>query len=62
MALSYEPDGDLRVRLLWLGLPERIPISPQMPEADEVKPLEEAVSELVRVRNHGQLEPYSPPQ
>jgi len=60
--ISYQPDGDLKVRLLWLGLPERIPISPQMGAVNGRKPLEEAVTELVRVRWHGQLVPYPSPQ
>jgi len=58
---SYEPDGDLRVALLWLGLPERIPISPQAGAVGGLKPLEEAVRELLRVLEHGQLAAYPPP-
>ncbi len=60
--ISYVPSGDLKVRLLWLGLPERIPISPQAGVIDGRKPLEESVHTLVRVLKHGQLEPYPPPQ
>ncbi len=60
--LSYEPDGDLKVRLLWLGLPERVPISPREGVVDGRKPLEEAVFGLLRVLKGGQLEPYPPPK
>jgi hypothetical protein len=58
--LSYE-DGDLKVRLLWLGLPERIPISPRIGVLDGRKPLEEAVIELLRFKG-GRLAPYPPPE
>jgi hypothetical protein len=60
--LSYEPDGDLKVRLLWLGLPERIPISPRLGVVDGRKPLEEAVAELLRFIGDGRLAPYPPPK
>jgi hypothetical protein len=60
--LSYEPDGDLKVRLLWLGLPERVPISPRIGVVDGRKPLEEAVAELVRFTEDGRLAPYPPPK
>lgn len=59
--LSYEPDGDLKVRLLWLGLPERVPISPRVGVIDGRKPLEEAVAELLRF-HQGRLSPYPPPK
>jgi hypothetical protein len=59
--LSYEADGDLKVRLLWLGLPERVPISPRAGVIDGRKPLEEAVAELLRFKR-GRLAPYPPPQ
>jgi hypothetical protein len=58
--LSYE-DGDLKVRLLWLGLPERVPISPRVGVVDGRKPLEEAVLELLRFKG-GRLAPYPPPK
>ncbi len=60
--LSYEPDGDLKVRLLWLALPERVPISPRIGVVDGRRPLEEAVAELLRVIKGGQLAPYPPPR
>ena len=60
--LSYEPDGDLKVRLLWLGLPEQVPISPRVGVVDGRKPLEEAVSELLRFHGDGWLAPYPPPK
>ncbi len=60
--LSYEPDGDLEVRLLWLGLPERVPISPREEVVDGRKPLEEAVFELLRFLKDDRLEPYPPPR
>jgi hypothetical protein len=60
--LSYEPDGDLKVRLLWLGLPERVPISPRIGVVDGRKPLEEAVAELLRFIKGGRLAPYPPPK
>ncbi len=60
--LSYEPDGDLKVRLLWLGLPERVPISPRVGVVDGPKPLEEAVTELLRFIEGGRLAPYPPPK
>lgn len=59
--LSYEPDGDLKVRLLWIGLPEQIPISPRVGVIDGRKPLEEAVAELLRF-HRGRLAPYPPPK
>jgi hypothetical protein len=60
--LTYEPDGDLKARLLWLELPERVPISPAVGIVDGRKPLEEAVAELLRVLKDGQLAPYPPPR
>ena len=60
-ALSYEPGGDLKVRLLWLGLPERVPISPRVGVIDGRKPLEETVMEQLRVLKGGRLAPYPPP-
>ena len=60
--LSYEPGGDLEVRLLWLGLPEQIPISRRVGIIDGRKPLEEAVEELLRVTKGGRLAPYPPPE
>jgi len=61
-ALSYEPDGDLQVRLLWLGLPERIPIARGAGVVGGLKPLDEAVTELLRVLKDGRLAPYPPPE
>lgn len=61
-ALSYEKDGDLKVRLLWLGLPERVPISPGVGVVGGLKPLEEAVLELLRVLKGGRLAAYPPPR
>ena len=60
-AVSYEPNGDLKVRLLWLGLPERVPISPRVGVFDGRKPLEETVMEQLRVLKGGRLAPYPPP-
>jgi hypothetical protein len=60
--LSYEPGGDLKVGLLWLGLPERVPISPRVGVVDGRKPLEEAVFELLRFLKSGRLAPYPPPR
>jgi hypothetical protein len=59
--LSYEPDGDLKVRLLWLDIPERVPISPKVAPVGELEPLEEAVAELLRAMEDGRLAPYQPP-
>ncbi len=59
--LSYEPDGDLKVRLLWLALPEQVPISPRVGVLEGRKPFEEAVAELLRF-HRGRLTPYPPPQ
>lgn len=59
--LSYERDRDLKVRLLWLGLPERVPISPRVGIVDGRKPLEEAVMQLLRI-HRGRLAPYPPPK
>ena len=61
-SFSYELDGDLKVRLLWLGLPERVPISPRIGVVDGRKPLEEAVAELLRFLKDGRLAPYPPPK
>jgi hypothetical protein len=60
-ALSYEPDGDLEVRLLWLGLPEKIPISRRIGVIEGRRPIEEAVAELLRFHG-GRLAPYPPPE
>ncbi len=60
--LSYETDGDLEVRLLWLGLPERVPVSRSAGIVDGRKPLEEAVAELLRVQGDGRLAAYPPPE
>ncbi len=60
--LSYEPDGDLKVRVLWLCVPELIPISPRVGVVDGRRPLEEAVTELVRVTERGRLSPYPAPE
>ena len=57
--LSYE-DGDLKVRLLWLGLPEHIPISPRVGVIDGRRPLGEAVTELLLFKSD-RLSPYPPP-
>jgi hypothetical protein len=57
--LSYEA-GDLKVELLWLGLPEIVPISPRVRAIDDRKPLEEAVFELLVVKS-GRLSAYAPP-
>jgi len=59
--LSYEPDGDLKARLLWLGLPERVPISPLVGVVEGRKPLEEAVQTLLLFRK-GRLTPYPSPR
>ncbi len=58
--LSYK-DENLKVRLLWLGLPERVPISPSAGVIEGRKPFEEAVMQLLRFRK-GRLAPYPPPQ
>jgi hypothetical protein len=60
--ISYEPDGDLKVRLLWLGLPEQVPISPLVGVVDGRKPLEEAVAELLRFHGDGRLARYPSPK
>ena len=60
--LSYEPDGDLKVKLLWLGLPEQVPISPRVGVIDGRKPFEEAVTELLRFHGDGRLAPYPAPK
>lgn len=59
--LSYKPDGDLEVRLLWIGLPEQVPVSPRIGVIDGRKPLEEAVAELLHFHG-GRLAPYHPPK
>lgn len=59
---SYEPDGDLKVMLLWLDLPEQIPISPRVGVVDGHRPLDEAVAELLRFHGDGRLAPYPPPK
>ncbi len=58
--LSFERRG-LRNRLLWLGLPEKVPISPRVGIIDGRVPLEEAVTEVLRVRPDGGIEQYPPP-
>jgi len=60
--LSYEPDGDLKVRLLWLRLPEQVPISSRVGIVDGRKPFEEAVAELLRFLKDGRLAPHPPPK
>jgi hypothetical protein len=61
LSLSYEQNGDLKVRLLMMALPEPIPVSPQAGIIDGRKPFEEAVQELLRVSESGRLAPYPPP-
>ena len=60
--LSYEPDGDLKVRLLVIAIPEKIPVSPQAGIISGRKPFAEAVQELVRLSSSGRLEPYPAPR
>jgi hypothetical protein len=60
-ALSYQPDGDLEARLLWLGLPERVPISSRVGVFGHLRPIEEAVAELLRPLEDGRIAPYPPP-
>jgi hypothetical protein len=61
LELSIEPSGDLRARLLWLALPEKVPVAARVGVVDGRKPLPEAVTELLRVRAGERLEPYAPP-
>lgn len=58
--LSYE-EGDVKNRLLWLGLPEKVPVAARIGIIDGRQPLEEAVTELLRVRKDGGIEQYPPP-
>jgi hypothetical protein len=60
--LSYEPDGDLKVMLLWLGLPEHVPVSPRAGIIEGRTPLKEAVTELLRFHGDGRLTPYPSPE
>jgi hypothetical protein len=60
--LSYEPDGDLKVMLLWLGLPEQVPVSPRAGIIEGRTPLEEAVAELLGFHGDGRFMPYPPPR
>ncbi len=57
--ISYE-DGDLKVSLLLLSLPESIPISRDVGVINGHQPLEEAVFELLVVKN-GRLSAYPAP-
>jgi hypothetical protein len=59
--LEYE-DDDLKVRLLWLDLPERVPISPRLEPVEGRRPLQEAVIELLRVFDDSRMAPYPPPE
>jgi hypothetical protein len=61
--LSYaESDWGVKVRLLWLGLPEKVPVAPRVGIIDGRQPLEEAVFQLLRVGDDGGIEPYPPPE
>jgi hypothetical protein len=60
--LSYEPDGDLKVMLLWLGLPEQVPVSPRAGIIEGRTPLKEPVTELLRFHRDGRLTPYPSPE
>jgi hypothetical protein len=61
-ALSWEPDGDLKVRLLWMDLPERIPVARSAAFPGGPNPIEEAVTELLRVDAAGRLTRYPKPK
>ena len=52
--------GDLKVRLLWLALPEKYPISPKVGIIDGRQPLEEAITELLVIKR-GHILAYPPP-
>ena len=51
----------LKIRLLWLALPEQIPVSPRIGVINGLEPLKEAVFETLRVHEDGRLEAHQPP-
>ncbi|MBF0234160.1 MAG: hypothetical protein HQK65_14150 [Desulfamplus sp.] len=55
-------DGDLKIRLVWLSLPEKVPVSPRVGVIDGRKPIPWAIKILLKVLSNGCLEPYSDPK
>lgn len=52
----------LKVRLLWLKLPDLIPVSPRMGPKNGYQPLKEAVFAVLLVSEDGHLEAPEPPR
>ncbi|PRQ00466.1 hypothetical protein ENSA7_59600 [Enhygromyxa salina] len=53
--------GALKVRLLWLALPDMFPVSPRIGIIDGRAPLKEAVFDLLQVRSDGRIEVFPDP-
>jgi len=57
----FKDRKSLRIRLMWLNLPEKIPISPRVGIIEGRKPIPEAISTILRLFPGGRLESYLPP-
>lgn len=60
--LSFSRRTDLKIRLLRLALPEKVPVSPRVGVIEGCAPLEEAVFDVIRVHEDGRLEPFPTPK
>jgi hypothetical protein len=61
LLFKKEKFKSLRVRLLWMNVPKKVPINPSVGEIDGIQPLREEVAESVRWSDGIKLEPYPPP-
>ncbi|HAM22838.1 MAG TPA: hypothetical protein DCQ04_11300 [Actinobacteria bacterium] len=59
--LLFAGRATLKIRLLWLALPEKIPVSPRIGVIEGRTPLKEAVFDVVRVYEDGRLEAFPHP-
>jgi len=58
----FNADGDLKIRLVWIALPEKVPVSPRVGVIDGRKPVPWAITILLKVLSGGRLEPYADPE
>lgn len=61
LELELARRGLLKIRLLWIALPDQIPVSPRIGVVNGLEPLEEAVFETLRIHQDGRLEALQPP-
>lgn len=59
--LFFTRCSTLKIRLLWLELPEKVPVSPRIGVIEGRTPLKEAVFDVVRVYEDGRLEAFPHP-